>query len=222
VRCPNCAAEISALRDVCPHCGASTDRAFDEPLRPRERGRSPEELSRNRKTALWIGGGILLLVAVMGQVRPFGRHLHLSPGAIQIDTRSEPQGPVTIGAEQLYQAYRDDPDAAAKRFGGREMVVSGEFLRIVPDGWGSLDLRLKTSNPDKPLGIDVAQLALDDAKKLRPGQMVTVSCQHMGSGGDVLWVQDCAIQSPGPADAQPPTPTPPAPPTAPPTSPESR
>ena len=93
-----------------------------------------------------------------------------------------------------------------------ERFVTG----IVPDGWGSLDLRLKTSNPEKPLGIDVAQLALDDAKKLRPGQMVTVSCQRMGSGGDVLWVQDCAIEPPG-SDyaAKPPAPTPPAPPSAP-------
>ena len=74
-----------------------------------------------------------------------------------------------------------DPRAAAGRFDNREMVVSGEFLRIVPDGYGSLDLRLKTSNPDEQLGIDVAQLAIEDAKQLRPGQRVTVSCQHMGS-----------------------------------------
>ena len=83
------------------------------------------------------------------------------------------------------------------------MVVSGEFLRIVPDGYGSLDLRLKTSNPDEQLGIDVAQLAIEDAKQLRPGQRVTVSCQHMGSGGDELWVQDCAVQLAG--DAAPPS-----------------
>ena len=99
----------------------------------------------------------------------------------------------------MHQAYADDPRAAARRFDNREMVVSGEFLRIVPDGYGSLDLRLKTSNPDEQLGIDVAQLAIEDAKQLRPGQRVTVSCQHMGSGGDELWVQDCAIQLAGDA-----------------------
>ena len=42
------------------------------------------------------------------------------------------------------------------RFADREMVVTGEFLRIVPDGYGSLDMRLKTSNPEAPLGIDLA------------------------------------------------------------------
>jgi hypothetical protein len=75
------------------------------------------------------------------------------------------------------------------------MVVTGEFLRIVPDGWGSLDLRLKTSNPDVPVGVDVAELALDEAKRLRPGQRVTVSCQQMGGHDEELWVRDCAVQS---------------------------
>src|SRR5690606_3184406 len=113
------------------------------------------------------------------------------------EERTQPRGPVTIEAEALHQAYADDPRAAAERFDNREMVVSGEFLRIVPDGYGSLDLRLKTSNPDEQLGIDVAQLAIEDAKQLRPGQRVTVSCQQMGAGGDELWVQDCAIQLAG-------------------------
>jgi hypothetical protein len=134
----------------------------------------------------------------------------LNPISIGSDERDQVRGPVTIEADQLQKAYQDDPAAAARRFGNREMVVSGEFLRIVPDGYGSLDLRLKTSNPDGPLGVDVAQVAIDDAKRLLPGQRVTVSCQQMGSGGDELWLQDCAIQQTA-GVAQPP-PAPPAPP----------
>jgi hypothetical protein len=53
---------------------------------------------------------------------------------------------------------------------------------------------MNTSNPDEPLGIDGAQLALYDARQLTPGQRVTVSCQLKGSGDDIVWVQDCAIQ----------------------------
>ncbi len=170
--------------------------------------------------AVLIGGAaaILLGLGVAGQLDwPW------SGPTIAVDSGDSPQpaGPVTIEAEELHAAYRDDPDAAARRFGGREMVVSGEFLRIVPDGYGSLDLRLKTSDPEAQLGIDVAQLAIEDAKQLRPGQRVTVSCQQMGSGGDELWVQDCAIQlggdvalpplPPSPA-ALPPSPAPPPPP----------
>jgi hypothetical protein len=214
VRCPECAADVPPLREFCPGCGAPTDPGLREGLRSRQAGRSPDELKRNRKTVLIGAAALLLALGVAGRFSWPGHIVHF-----ESRERHEAKGPVTIEADQLYQAYRDDPDGAAKRFGGREIVVSGEFIRIVPDGWGSLDLRLKTSNPEKPLGIDVTQLALDDAKKLRPGQRVTVSCQHMGSGGDMLWVQDCAIQATGPADAgQPPPPTPPAPPT----SPESR
>ena len=147
-------------------------------------------------------GGVSALLLALGVAGLFTRS---STGS---DERTQPRGPVTIEADQLHQAYADDPRAAAERFDNREMVVSGEFLRIVPDGYGSLDLRLKTSNPDEQLGIDVAQLAIEDAKRLRPGQRVTVSCQHMGSGGDELWVQDCAIQLAGDVALPPSAPSP--------------
>ena len=127
-----------------------------------------------------------------------------------------------VEAQQVYDAYREDAEAAAKRFAGREMVVSGEFLRIVPDGYGSLDMRLKTSNPEAPLGVDLAGIAIDDAKKLSPGQRVTVSCQGMGGGGDDPWVRELRDSAGGGRRQRicrsarsvpaPPAPTPPAPP----------
>ena len=155
-----------------------------------------------RKAVLIGGGAVLLALGVAGQFAwPW------SGPAIDVesDAQARPRGPVTIEADQLHRAYRDDPDGAAERFDGREMVVSGEFLRIVPDGYGSLDLRLRTSDPNEPLGVDVAQVAIEEAKQLLPGQRVTVSCQQMGSGGDEFWVQDCAIQRGG--DAADPSPT---------------
>ena len=187
------------------------DRDLRESL---SRGRGPrpvEEQKSNRKTLLIGGAAILLALGVTGNLS----WPDWAGPTIQIDSDDRPRGPVTIEAEQLYQAYRDDPALAAKRFDGREMMVSGEFLRIVPDGYGSLDLRLKTSNPEEPLGIDVAQLAIEDAKQLRPGQRVTVSCQQMGSGGEVLWVRECAIQPVAEGSAAPAPPESPPPPPAP-------
>ena len=194
MRCPECSADVPALREFCPICGAALDPGVRGSLLRGPGGR-PREGRKGGGKAVLIGGAaaILLALGVAGQVAgPWSD----SPVT---DERNQPRGPVTIEAEQLQQAYADDPRAAAERFGNREMVVSGEFLRIVPDGYGSLDLRLKTSNPEEELGIDIAQLAIEDAKRLRPGQRVTVSCQHMGSGGDELWVQDCAIQLAGDA-----------------------
>ena len=172
-------------------------------LRGRE-GRPADGRQGLRKT-IAIGGGALLLALGAAQFTGSGPWT-----SIESDERAQARGPVTIQADELQQAYQGDPAAAAERFGGREMVVSGEFLRIVPDGYGSLDLRLKTSNPNAELGVDVAQLAIEDAKQLRPGQQVTVSCQGMGEGGDELWLRDCAIQFDGPVAPLPSTASPPA------------
>ena len=198
MRCPDCSADVSALREFCPICGAAMDPGVRGSLL-RGPGSRPVDGRKGSGKAVLIGGAsaILLALGVAGQVNGFWSNPTITIGS---EERTQPRGPVTIEAEELHQAYADDPRAAAERFDNREMVVSGEFLRIVPDGYGSLDLRLKTSNPDEQLGIDVAQLAIEDAKQLRPGQRVTVSCQHMGSGGDELWVQDCAIQLAGDGD----------------------
>jgi len=205
VRCPDCSADVSALREFCPICGAAMDPGVRGSLL-RGPGSRPADGRKGSRKAVVIGGAAAILLA-LGVAGQFTGSWSDSPVT---EERNQPRGPVTIEADQLQKAYADDPRAAAERFDNREMVVSGEFLRIVPDGYGSLDLRLKTSNPEEPLGIDITQLAIEDAKQLRPGQRVTVSCQHMGSGGDELWVQDCAIQQGGDAALRPSTPSPPA------------
>lgn len=192
MRCPECSADVSALREFCPICGAAMDPGVRGSLLRGSGGRPTDGRKGSRKAVL-IGGGAAILLA-LGVAGQFMGSWSDPPITLGSEERDQPRGPVTIEAAELQQAYADDPRAAAERFDNREMVVSGEFLRIVPDGYGSLDLRLRTSDPDEQLGIDVAQLAIEDAKRLRPGQRVTVSCQQMGSGADELWVQDCAIQ----------------------------
>ena len=215
MRCPGCGSEVSALRDACPRCGTPTDRAFDAlQRRAGPGGRSPEELLRNRKTVGIIAGGILVLTLAMGNFHLFGRHVSLSPGVVHIDTGGQRHDPVTIGAAQLFEAYHTDSQAADRQYGDREMVVSGEFVRTVPDGYGSIDMRLKTNHADIPLGIDLDNHSVDAATKLEPGQTVTVSCQRVAGSGDDPWLQDCVLQPPAataPATSSSP-PAPPAPP----------
>jgi hypothetical protein len=211
VRCPNCAVEVNPLREYCHSCGSPTDPDVRERLRARADGRSPDELKSNRKTVLIACAAIAAALAIGGRLSFPGIPIH-------IGTHSERKGPIVTDAEQIYRAYHEDADGAARRFGGREMMVTGEFLRIVPDGYGSIDMRLKTSNPDSPLGADLADAAVADAKQLRPGQQVTVSCRAMAGSGDDRWLQNCAIQpeaeSGGPAVA-PAAPSPPAAPAPP-------
>lgn len=185
------------LREFCLNCGAPTDPGLRERQRQLSEGRGQRtggEPKRKRKTIL-IAGAMVVGLAMAGSSVFDADFDFDSDDRPEMIDRDEPRGAVTIEAEELYKAYRDNPEGSEERFEGREMVVSGEFLRIVPDGYGSLDLRLKTSNPEAHVGVDLAQLAIEDGKSLRPGQRVTVSCQEMGEGGDELWVQDCAIQA---------------------------
>jgi hypothetical protein len=214
VQCPNCGTDVSVLRDVCPRCGTPVDAALRGPRfrTPGPPGPRPEdELKRNRKTVLIVCGAIVAVLAVGGRLSgPFH--------PIRIALHEPRKGPVATDAETLYSAYRADPDAAARRFARREIIVSGEFLRTVPDGYGSIDMRLKTSNPEAPLGVDLARESVDDAKLLRPGQQVTVSCRRVWHTGDEHWLENCAIQPGGNAGAAPaapspaPVPSPPPPP----------
>ncbi|MEP7130642.1 MAG: hypothetical protein ABI770_05890 [Sphingomicrobium sp.] len=199
---------MPSLREFCPKCGTPTDPGLRESHLRRGGERPVEELKRNRKTVLIACAGIAAVLVVGGRLSWPDIPLHIS-------THAPRKGPVVTDAEQIYRAYHEDPDAAAKRFKGREMVVSGEFLRIVPDGYGSIDMRLKTSNPDSPLGADLADEAVADAKQLRPGQQVTVSCRGMAGSGDDRWLQNCAIQPVGGGSAAPAPPAFPSP-TAPP------
>jgi hypothetical protein len=205
VVCPECGADVSPLREFCPKCGTPTDPGLRERRQQLRNGaRAPEELKRNRKAVL-IAAAVVVGLGLVTQGNWFDWD---SRDQSPAPHRQEARGPVEITADDLSKAYRDDEGAADRRFEGREMTVTGEFLRIVPDGYNSLDLRLKTSDPDQPVGVDVAGVAIEDAKKLVPGQKVTVSCQGMGDGDDIVWVRDCAIQSVAEGDSAAPSPAP--------------
>ena len=190
--CPECGADVSPLREFCPKCGTPTDPGLRERRRTAIGPQPDDQLKKNRKTVLVIAA-VVVGLGVMGKVAWNGPSVHID--RTDREERERARGPVSISADDLYKAYRDDERAAESRFEGREMTVTGEFLRIVPDGYNSLDLRLKTSDPDEPVGVDVAGVAIEDAKRLVPGQQVTVSCHSMGDGDDIVWVRDCAIQS---------------------------
>ena len=211
MRCSECAADVDPLREFCPHCGTATHSSLSQSRLQRSGERSPAELQRNRKTVLVIAGGIAALLVVMKGMPFVGHGIH-----IDIDDDHHHKGAVVTTATDFARAYAQDPAAAEKKFGGREISVSGEFLRIVPDGYGSIDMRLKTAQPDFPLGADLVDASVDDAKHLTTGQQVTVSCRDVAGAGNDRWLRECAIQptataapSAPPLPPAPPAPTPP-------------
>ena len=215
MRCRECGADVDPLREFCPHCGTRTNSSLSQerPLRPAGE-RSPAELQRNRKTVLIVAGGIAAMLLVFKGLPSFEH----GPG-VHIDLDDDRKGAVVTTANDFARAFADDPAAAEKKFRKREITVSGEFLRLVPDGYGSLDMRLKTPNPAFPLGVDLAGASIDDAKKLQAGQQVTVNCRKVAGSGNDRWLQECALQSTGSTLPSPPAaptgPTPPSPPPAP-------
>jgi hypothetical protein len=203
---------VPPLREFCPHCGAPTHRPRSERGPDGPGGRSEDELKRNRRNVLIVAAILLAVAGITGRSSWFGPTFHLG-------SHHRERGPVVIDAQQIYDAYRDDAHAAARRFRGREMVVTGEFVRIVPDGQGNPDLRLKTSAPEAPLGVDLVPISYDQSARLKPGQIVTVSCQRLTGSGDDHWLQNCAIQNVAGGQAAAPAPpaaaTPPSPPSLP-------
>src|SRR5690242_4218717 len=109
-------------REFCPECDAPTDPQLLARWRSArgapEPGRSTEELHSNRKKVLIGGAGLLFVLAVMGKLSLPGFPVH-------IDIDDDRKGPAVVEAQQVYDAFREDEGAAAKRFAGREMVVSG-------------------------------------------------------------------------------------------------
>lgn len=192
VRCPECNARVSSHRSFCPECGASM-----REIARQDGERSPEELKRNRRNVLVIGAALIFGTAL---ISPFSWIVFdANPDSVE-----RHRAPVTIEAQQLYDAYRQDDRAANRRYRNREMVVSGEFVRVVPDGGGQPDLRLKTSDPERPLGVDLVEMSHEQAGRLRPGQRVTVNCRQMAGNREERWLQNCSIEAAAEAEATPP------------------
>ena len=122
VRCPECGADMSPLREFCPSCGAAAAQGLRRRDPGSPEGRSPEELKRNRKTVLIVCAAIVGVFAVGGRM-----HFPFPPVHINLDHHDHgSKGPVTINAVDLARAYAADPGAAETRFAGREIMVSGD------------------------------------------------------------------------------------------------
>jgi len=194
VQCPECDAVVAPHRTICPECKAPIGRLEREgpPIQ-----RSEAELKRNRRNVLILAA--LLLVVGSTTINPLSWF-----GFMDGDSGDRHRTPVTIEARQLFDAYRQDDREANRQYRNREMVVRGQFVRIVPDGNGAPDLRLATSDPQRPLGADLIQASHEQATRLRPGQQVTVSCRRMAGDRQERWLQNCSIQADTEEEAAPP------------------
>lgn len=206
MRCPECVATIPAAAEFCPACGTPTSARLRE---SRAAEKAVEDPKRNRRTYFIVGAAFVFGLVIGGQAFDWDPDF-------DFDAPVYNARPAVADAQQIFQAYEDDEGKAEEKFGGRPMVVTGEFVRVVHDGQGHPDIRLKTSDPERPLGADLAGESYDASAELQPGQKVTLSCEGMAGGGDDRWLRSCTIQEAALAPVAPTAPASPAAPPAPP------
>ncbi|WP_162806588.1 OB-fold protein [Sphingosinicella terrae] len=179
--------------EFCQRCGMPTR------MRLRERSptveRSEDELKRNRRTFFIAAAAFFFGIVVGGQSSWFDANFDFD------DHRPRPAAVIAAGA--LFDAYEENEDEAEERFDDRAMVVTGEYVRTVPDGQGHPDLRFLTADPERPIGADIIAASHEEASRLQPGQTVTVSCQGMAGDRDDRWLRNCSIEIVAPAAATP-------------------
>jgi len=221
MNCAKCGAAMSPIATYCPSCGAA---ALDEPepQRSRDIGElSADELMVRRRRVLFIGFAILLLVVMLSKLSwipwtMFGGRGWGGNGWEQSgwDNGWGDKSPAVTTASELFDAYRDNRNAARHRFGHRPLLLSGTVIRVEVDPkWGP-DVMMRTNDPSKVLRIDLAEESYDESKSLTAGQTLDVGCARvMETLGPDPWLRSCRILKPGELPASPPAPPlPPVPP----------
>jgi hypothetical protein len=180
--------------EFCPQCRTP----MSSRLRERERGpiaAPDDEMKQKRRNVLIIGAVFVFGLLIGGQGNWFN-------SGFDFVSDEHQRRPAVIEAQPLFEAYRDDAEEAEERFDDRYLVVTGEFVRIVPDGEGNPDLRLRTSDPVLPLGVDLVQRSHRASEALVAGQVVTVACERVVQGPEDNWLQNCTIETVEEAQAE--------------------
>ena len=188
MHCPECHAPIPPRAEFCRECGTPTRESLRERVQREPAARTDDEVKRGRRNVLVIGAVFLFGLLIGGQSSWFG-------SMVEFEAGDHDRRPAVIAAQPLFEAFRDDADAAEDRFDDRYLIVTGEFIEVRPDDDGDPDLRFRTSDPDLPLGIDLVRDSYDQAGRLRPGQTVTVACERVVQGRRDNWLRNCSIEA---------------------------
>jgi hypothetical protein len=197
VRCTNCDAVLPPGAEFCRECGMPTDPGLRARLEQAQAAEDPDP-KRVRRT-IFIAGAALLFGIVIGSWTG-------APGpSIAIDPTdwTDQERPAVVGAQEFFQAYRDDADGADRRFDDRWVVMTGEFVGIRHDDQGNPDLRLKAADPNWSVGADLLPDSYDKSAQLKSGQTVTVSCERVRRTGEERWLRNCSIEELAPGEIAP-------------------
>ncbi len=195
MRCTNCDANLPLGAEFCKLCGTPTDPGLRARL---EAAQEPaeEDPKRVRRT-IFFAGAALLFGIVIGSWTGSGPSIEIDP-----TDWADRERPAVVGAQEFFQAYRDDADGADRRFDNRWVVMTGEFVGIRNDDQGNPDLRLKGADPHWSVGADLLPDSYDKSAQLKPGQVVTISCERVRRTGEERWLRNCSIEEIAPTEVK--------------------
>lgn len=102
----------------------------------------------------------------------------------------EPQRTVTIGAEDLWQAFDADQAAAMKRFSGAALVVDGTIETISDAGGSHPTLWLRTPAGTAPAFLSEGPVPMAQREALA---RVHLRCARVDHVGAQPYLYDCAL-----------------------------
>lgn len=119
--------------------------------------------------------------------------VHRAQAAAPAATARKTAGTEVMNAQTLVQDFANDPAAAARRFGDRAIVVTGEVgnLEAGEDGAPVLTLKGATGSVAPRFTLDAD--AWSDISTLRAGAKVSLSCRGASAAAGQVTVNACGL-----------------------------
>lgn len=163
--CKECRKEISSDANPCPHCGK----------------KNPHGMSAVMKYGggfLGIMFGLPVLVGFCGAIASGNKSSNSTTSTAQAEEAPvAAQAPVAVDAMQLWRDYEANEVAADNAYKGRALAVTGVVASIDKNAFGSIIVRLATSNQFESVMATMEQSEANAAATLSKGVRVTVLCK---------------------------------------------
>jgi predicted phosphodiesterase len=148
-------------------------------------------MSRNQKLNLnSFGAFLLMLIVILGCTRSRKTNSSM-PSNQRSSSASEPAAPGEITAEDLFEEYQKNKNAADEKYKGKIITVRGT-VDTTKVGSGNPYITMKTSSLMLRVQCIFTRADNDAVSGLEKGQTVRVRGRVFGRIGNVL-LQDCEL-----------------------------
>jgi len=148
------------------------------------------------KSGCLIAVGILVGLTVLGAIIGDPDSDKSGTAGATDDTPAASPSPtitrVVATPAEIFDAYQENQIAAAKRFEGQPLTVTGTVQKV-DESFGSPVIRLLTSNEFMSLGAEFDKADGDVLASLHTGDKVTVNCDKLSEAAGFLTMSECTL-----------------------------